>query len=292
MILLTGATGKVGGELAKLVAAKGLAARALVRNHARAPLLRDLGIEVVFGDFGRPDTLVDALRGVERAFLLPPNGPAQVAESSAFIAAAKEAGVRHVVKVSGFLPDPESPNANARRHWETNEALKGSGLGWTLLRANFYMQNLLLFAREIGEHGSFGLNAGDAACGMVHVRDVAAVAAECLMDDAHVGQDHAVTGSSAITFAEVATVLSASAGRSVTYVAMADKMFRDRLLGQGLPQDTAAALTETYRGVAEGRFATLTDTVKRITGRPPIPIEQFASELARSLRGASGPDAG
>ena len=284
MILLTGATGKVGGELAKLVAARGLPARALVRDAERASSLRGLNIEVVSGDLDHPDTLRSALKGVERAFFLPANGPGQVAQGANFITAAKAAGVRHVVKVSGFLPDAESPNANARRHWQTNEALRASGLGWTLLRPNFFMQNLLMFAGTIRQHGRFHLNAGEAACGMVHVRDVAAVAAECLADDAHVGRDHALTGPVALTFAQAAAILSNAVGRKIDYVPMADDPFRRHLLDEGVGEDTAAALTETYKGVGEGRFAMVTDTVTQITGRSATPFVEFAQEFAPLLR--------
>ena len=146
------------------------------------------------------------------------------------------------------------------------------------------MQNLLMFLSEIGEHERFGLNAGAAACGMIHVRDVAAVAVECLASDAHIGRDYALTGPAAITFADVAAALSSSMGSTVTYIAMADGDFRRQLLGHGQSEDTAAALTETYKGVSEGRFAGVTDAVREITGRAATPVSQFASELAISIQ--------
>ena len=284
MILLTGATGKVGSELAKLVAAKRLPARALVRNAEQASKLEGLGLEIVHGDFDRPETLRAALHGVERAFFLPANGPRQVQQGANFIDAATAAGVRHVVKVSGFLPDADSPNANARRHWETNAKLKASGLAWTLLRPNFYMQNLLMFVETIREHGRFHLNAGTAVCGMVHVSDIAAVGAVCLTDASHEGRDYALTGPAAISFAEAAAELSAAAGRPVSYVPLGDADFQQHLLSQGTSDDMANALTETYKGVGEGLFSLVTDAVALVAGRAPTPFADFARELAPRLR--------
>ena len=284
MILLTGATGKVGGELAKLVATKGIPARALVRDADQAATLQGLGLGIVQGDLDRADTLRAALEGVDRAFFLPANGPKQVEQGANFIEAAIAAGVRHVVKVSGFLPDANSPNANARRHWATNQALRASGLAWTLLRPNFYMQNLLMFAATIREHGRFHLNAGTAVCGMVHVRDVAAVAAVCLTEAGHEGHDYPLTGPAAISFGDAAAELSAAAGRPVSYVPLGDADFRQHLLAQGTSDDTADVLTETYKGVGEGRFSLVTDTVALVAGRAASPFADFAREVAPQLR--------
>src|SRR5215207_1094733 len=150
MILITGATGTTGREVVKGLrglGAKGV--RALVRDPARADFIREAGFETVAGDFERPETLGAALEGVERALLLTPPTPDTVAHHREFIRSAADAGVRHVVKLSAFGADADAPEGFGRWHGQSESLLKTSGLGWTVLRPNFFMQNLLGQARQI-----------------------------------------------------------------------------------------------------------------------------------------------
>src|SRR5437868_6652532 len=116
MLLLTGATGKVGGHLAKLLSAQKVPVRVLVRDRSKSGALEPLGLELVQGDMDRPETLTAAFVGVDKAFLLPPAGPNLVAQARNFIAAAKSGGVSHIVKISSFLPALDSPNPVAKWH--------------------------------------------------------------------------------------------------------------------------------------------------------------------------------
>jgi uncharacterized protein YbjT (DUF2867 family) len=150
MILITGATGTVGGEVLRQVRqaaggerAPGGAVRVLVRNAAKAAGLRAPGIELVEGDLLDPRSLEAALTGVDRAFLLPPNDRRAGEGCRAFIEAAGVAGIRHVVKLSALNAGPEAPSAILREHAAVDDALVRSGLAWTILRPNSFMQNLL-----------------------------------------------------------------------------------------------------------------------------------------------------
>src|SRR5256885_2189672 len=138
MILVTGGTGTTGkeiiGELHKLGAT---GVRALVRDPGRASFIREAGFETVEGDFDRPETLDAALEGVESALLLTPPSPHTVAYHAAFIEAAKRAGVGRVVKLSAVGADSSAPEGFGKWHGQSEELLKSSGLGWTILRPNF-----------------------------------------------------------------------------------------------------------------------------------------------------------
>src|SRR4051794_41654442 len=142
MILVTGGTGTSGSEVVKQLSAAGAKFRAMARNPGRAESLRLPGVEVVAGDFDKPETLDAALRGVDRAFLLTPPDERTVEHQTRFIDAAKRAGVRHLVKFSALLADPASPARFIRWHGEVDRLIESSGLKWTLLRPPFFMQNL------------------------------------------------------------------------------------------------------------------------------------------------------
>src|SRR5947208_322215 len=124
MLLVTGATGTTGMEVLRALKDRGVAARALVRDETKAHHLRDLGFEPVTGDLGDPRTLGPVLEGVERAYLVSPTGPMQSELEQAFIESAKEAGVRHIVKLSVIGASPEAPLRFARSHGRVEEALK------------------------------------------------------------------------------------------------------------------------------------------------------------------------
>src|SRR5689334_19755682 len=140
MILVTGATGLNGSELVRRLSAKGVPVRALVRNVAKAEGLANLPlVEIVVGDMARPETLVEPLRGVDRAMLISSSDPAMLEVQANFIDAAKQAGVRHVVKLSGIMPDRDSPFRFARMHGEAEKKLEDSGMAFTHLRAGEFM---------------------------------------------------------------------------------------------------------------------------------------------------------
>ena len=149
MILLTGATGTVGTEVVKLLAAEGAGGvRVMARDARRASLAREAGFETVEGDFDRPETLGAALDGVERALLLTPPTPRTFEQQEAFIEAAKGAGLRRVVKVSAIGADASAPGGFMKWHGLADDALKSSGLGYTILRPNSFLQNLLGLAAQ------------------------------------------------------------------------------------------------------------------------------------------------
>jgi len=142
MILVTGGTGNTGGELLRRLSARGLSVRAMVRNPGRAAALAALpGVEIVAGDMARPETLAAALHGIDRAMLVSSSEPAMLEVQSNFIDAARQAGVGHVVKLSGILPDLDSPFRFARMHGEIEKRLEASGLAFTHLRAGEFMSS-------------------------------------------------------------------------------------------------------------------------------------------------------
>src|SRR5947209_1295162 len=216
MILVTGATGLNGSELVHRLSARGVPVRALVRSVAKAQRFSALPqVEIVQGDMARPETLSEALRGVERAMLISSSDPAMLEVQSNFIEAARKAGVKHVVKLSGIMPDIDTPFRFARMHGEIEQRLEASGMAFTHLRAGEFMQAYFRQVPSIISKGALFLPMEDAKIASI---DVAEVAATMLTSAGHEGKIYPLTGPEALSMAEVSERLSATTGKSIRYV--------------------------------------------------------------------------
>src|SRR5215213_9455860 len=235
MILVTGATGNNGTEIVKRLATARVQVRAMVRNRERANAIALPNGEVVEGDFDRPATLLSALAGVERAFLLPPSSERAQAQQIAFIDAARQSGVAHIVILSQFGAEAHSPVRFLRYHGVVEAALQASGIAYTLLRPNLFMQGLLNFRSTIATRNAFYAAAGDAKVSAVDVRDIAEVAVDALTESGHEGKLYDLTGLQALTHAEMAEGLSKALRRQVAFVNIPPEAMRDILLGFGVP---------------------------------------------------------
>jgi len=162
MILVTGATGNNGLEILKRLASQNVQARAMVRDRNRAKAITDLGFEMVEADFDRPETLPSALAGVDRAFLVTNSTEHAETQQLAFVEAAKQSGVKHIVKLSQFAANADSPVRFLRYHAAVELAIRATQMAYTFLRPNLFMQGLLNFRSLIVEQNTFYAVIGDA----------------------------------------------------------------------------------------------------------------------------------
>src|ERR1700712_672027 len=205
MILVTGATGKVGSEAVQVLRQQGVPVRAFVRSPEKAEPLAQAGAEVAEGDLGDPGSVDRAMAGMTGVILVSPGTPAQ---EIGVIDSAVRAGVGHLVKVTSDA-SPDSPIARRRWHAEIEAALVASGLPHTLLRSNAYMQNFLALAPAIAKTDSFGSSTGTGKIGLVDARDGAGVAPGIAATPAdHVGQTYWLAGPELLGYADGAAVLS------------------------------------------------------------------------------------
>jgi uncharacterized protein YbjT (DUF2867 family) len=277
MILLTGATGKTGGETAKQLVEKGASLRALVRDEAKAADLKAAGVELVVGDMSDADSVKQALDGAEKAFMLMPNGKQQLALEKQFTELAVAAGVKHLVKMSSMeaVADAETPIPQA--HWAAEEYIRASGLDWTMIKPNFFMQNLLASAGTIREQRKFFLPMGAGTTGMADVRDIGAFCAEVLTGEGHAGQSYEITGPEVLSFYDVAERFSEVLGEKVEYVAMPMEKFRERM-SPILEPWHLNAVCELFREIAEIGLDHTTSTFKELIGRDPISLKKFIED--------------
>jgi len=269
---VTGATGHVGGRVASLLDAAHLPLRLLVRDPA-SPRLPPLAgpADVARVDYADRALSAAALRGVDVLLMVSASESAtRVDEHAAFVDAAAEAGVGHVVYTSFAAAAPDATFTLARDHHATEQHLRASGMAWTFLRDTFYLDVLADF---VGADGVLRGPAGDGRCAFVARADVARVAAAVLADPAgHAGRTYDLTGPQALTLTDVARVLSDVRGRPVTFAdETLDEAYASRA-SYGAPDWQVDAWVSTYTAIASDVMAEVTDDVERVTGTPPLTL--------------------
>ena len=284
MILVTGGTGAIGSELLRLLSHAGVPARALTRNLRKAQTLP--GITWVVGDLARPETLATAFEGAETVFLLTHYLEDMVELQHNAIAAARAAGVTHVVKVSAFAASDHSNAPIGRWQYQVEKELQASGLGWTMLRPHHFMQNLLAQAEYVIKDGAIYSPSGDGKIPYIDARDIAAVAFVTLTQPGHVGKKYVLTGSEAISYRQAAEIIGAVIGKQVRFVDESPEDARARRIREGVPPaviESVLAIGAYQR--AGGKTVTITTTVADLTGRPPRTVAEFVQEHAAVFRG-------
>ena len=289
MILIIGGRSKIGTALIADLLALGQQVRALVRPGEPADGIPG-GVETVAGDLADEGSLVTAMGGAERVFLLSSPHPDAVAWHHNAVDAARRTEVQLLVRSSILGAGRETAAEFITAHTASDRYLVGSGLPHVILRPNLFLQNIPESTiPAIDASGNFYVNAGQARISMVDTRDVAAVAAAALTEDGHVGAHYDVTGPEALSYNDVAAKLANALGRQISYVGAPDEAVRQALLGAGLNQWFASALAGLYQdyrmSATDGYAAQVTDTVQRVTGRPARSLGDLLGELTRGRQG-------
>lgn len=277
-VAVTGATGRIGGRVARRLAAKGVPQRLLVRDPDRAPELP--GATPVVAPFADGLAVRSALEGVETAFFVSASEDAdRVGLQGTFVDEAAAAGVRHLVYLSFQGASPESTFTFARDHAHTEEHIRASGMAWTFLRDGFYAD---FMPGLVGDDGVIRGPGGDGRVAVVAQDDIADAATEVLLaPSAHAGRTYTLTGPEALTFREIAAILGEETGREVTYVDETLDEARESRAPYGAPDWEVAGWISTYTAVAVGEHEQVTRDVETLTGHP-------ATSLRDVVRSAAG----
>lgn len=286
MILVTGATGTNGSALVRFLSSRGVPVRALVRNGSKAEGLQSLpNVEVVNGDLGIGATLAKPLRGIDRAMLISSSDAAMLDVQNNFIDAAKAAGVKHIVKLSGIMPEIDSPFRFARMHGLIERHLEASGVAFTNLRSGEFMTAYFRQVPAIVNRGIISMPMDDAKIASMDVDDLAEIAATCLTQSGHEGKTYRLTGPAALTMTEVAAQLSAATGKPITYVNVSSSEYLKGNLARGIPPYLAEALVELYAERRAGGEGTVYPDAATLLGRVPRSFAEFAARNASIFRG-------
>jgi uncharacterized protein YbjT (DUF2867 family) len=284
VILVFGATGHIGRELISILSSEGVPTIAVARAPERARPLP--GIRWAKADLADPASIDGLLGGVETMFLLTGNGPDLGALQATAIRAAAKSGVEYVVKLSALGASDHSKSPIGRAHHEAEEELIASGMRWVILRPHAFMQNLLDQTPAIVREGRIFAASGDGKVPFVDTRDIAAVAAVTLTHSGHDGKKYVLTGPEALSYFDVARILSDAVGRPITYVPLSLEEARERMGRAGEARwaiEGLLALAAYQR--AGGPTAAVHDTVRQVLGRPPRSLAEFARDHAKEFSG-------
>lgn len=281
VLLVTGATGMFGSRVARECAARGAKVRGLLHSPEKGASLAADGVEPVTGDLDRPETLAAALDGVERVFLVTPMDERIAERERGVITAAEEAGVAQVVKLHGAVRHRGDPLD--QEHQAAIEALKSSGLAWTIFSPQTVMEtNLLTQADAIKQTGAIWGCAGDGRVAMVAADDCGRAGAVVMTTDGHEGREYAITGPEALTFTQVAETLSRALGRAVSYNDMPDEQFKAILVQQAgmTEQEAEIGVLMHFRAFRRGDGDLITDDYEHLTDQAPTTLEAWAKANA------------
>jgi uncharacterized protein YbjT (DUF2867 family) len=273
MILITGASGNVGKEVVNQIVQTGAKVRATFQSSGKtAPP----GVEIAIVDFNEPATLRAALDQVDRVFLVgPPTAQLPSLEKKAIDVIARS-NVRQVVKLSAM---GGRDALFTRQHAESEDYIMSSGVPYTFLRPNGFMQNAINFSSAtIGTQNTFYGSEGEGRVSQIDIRDVAAVAVKTLTEDDHLGKAYTLTGPEALTNAEIAQILSNVLGREIRYVNLPPAELKKAMLSAGTPEWSADAILDLQRLYREGKAAAVTQDVEQVLGRKPVSFAKFVSD--------------
>jgi uncharacterized protein YbjT (DUF2867 family) len=270
IILVTGATGKVGRRLTAQLREAGHSVRAVSRS-----------TEIRF-DWHDESTWAAAFEGITAAYLIPPDEPFPAEAVAAFAA---KAGVRRLVAQSGrrieVLAEAAGVGPEAVGMYAAQEAVKSSGVEWTVLQANNFNQNFsegdMLEAIRAGE---LFLPVEDTVEPFIDVEDIAAVAAAVLAEDGHHGRTYELSGPESLTFDAAVDAIAEAAGKAVVFQSVSPEDYAAALRAEQLPEDLVFFLDVMYRVMREGKIGDVADGVEQVLGRKPVAFADWAKRAA------------
>jgi uncharacterized protein YbjT (DUF2867 family) len=290
-ILVTGASGTVGSEVINQLSSDIVDVNIRAAAHSIESVkkvTKSESVEPIQIDYNNPDTLKDALKEVDRVFLLTPFQSDMVELSSKFLKEITNSGnIKQIVKLSVMGADSEPGIIGSRLHRQVEKMIEESRIPFTFLRPNFFMQNFVtFFSRSIKEQGAFYLPAGDGKVSFVDVRDIAAVAVQALTknnDGRHNGKAYTITGPEAISYDDVARILSEQVGKKISYVDISEDDARKGMKETGSDEWTINYMIELFDIIRKGYLSQVSSVVDDVTGKRPTTMSQFAKDNSKDF---------
>jgi uncharacterized protein YbjT (DUF2867 family) len=283
-ILVTGATGTVGREVVPRLAVEGVQVRAAAR-HPQMLALPEERVEAVEMDLRDPSDLDRALEDVDKVFFLSPLDETMAEDAALMVGRAMAQGVRHMVRLSALGVDSSRKITLGKVHGEVERIIRGSGIQWTILRPNAFMQNFITYWGEsIRKENAFFIPQGQGRVSVVDARDIADVAVVALTESGHVGKVYELSGPEALSNHDVAGTLSDVLGRKISYRDIPAGEARDALIAGGMSEWMVNVILELFEMSAADEAAEVNGEVERLTGRAPIRFEDFVRDFRHAFR--------
>jgi uncharacterized protein YbjT (DUF2867 family) len=291
-ILVTGATGNVGSEVIKQLSrdTTDVNIEAAVHSVEDIKRVEGGGIKAVQIDYSKPETLTEAFKGVDKLFFVNRDSPTMVDLASNVVTEAKNAAIKHIVRLSAKGADERAESPSLRQHRQVEKIIEESGIPYTILRPNEFMQNFINFhSPSIKSSNAFYMAVGDAKVSIVDVRDIAAVAVKTLTEDAnddrHNGKAYTITGPEALSYYQIAEILSNVTGKKISYVNLSKEDFvrgwKEAGVDDWFIYIVSLMLDSYYR---KGIASQVSSDVEEVTGKKPISFSQFAKDYAQAFK--------
>ncbi len=287
-ILVTGATGSLGGAVVNFLLNKvsrdEIAVLVRDAEAEKAVALKTLGVEIRTGDYNAHDSLLKAFRGIDKLYFVSGSDIAvRTKQHENVVKAAREVGVKHVVYTS-FERRNESENSPiamvAEAHIKTEKWLKESGLTYTILRHNVYMDFIPMFIGENAlETGVIYLPAGDGRAAFVLRTDMAEASAAILTSQGHENREYHISADTAVSYAEIAAILGELSGKEIKYVSPSQQEYVKTLSEAGVPMEYVQVFAGFAEATRQGEFAHTTNTLERLIGRKPVSVREFLEQV-------------
>ncbi|ESW87873.1 MULTISPECIES: SDR family oxidoreductase [unclassified Mesorhizobium] len=292
-LLVTGASGQLGrGVINHLLDTLKVPANRIIATTRTPANLADLavrGVVVRAADFNDPQSLAEAFAGADRALVISTNelevqGKRREQQLAA-VTAAKQAGVGHLLYTSMPNPEPGSPVVFAPDHYDTEQAIKASGIPYTIFRNGWYNENLFMALPQVLASGQWYTSAGDGAISYGTRDDFAAAIAAGLASDSSESATYTLTGPSAYTAAEVAALVTEVTSKPIKVIQLSDEALTEGMKSAGLPEPFAKVLVSFDAAARAGDLGMVTDAVEKLSGRKSVPLKQFLETNKAALAG-------
>jgi uncharacterized protein YbjT (DUF2867 family) len=293
-ILVTGSTGTVGREVIKQLISSpptlNFNIKAAVHSQESGNrVAAETRVKPVQIDYNKPDTIEEAFKDVDKLFLLTPFQSNMVELSSNLVNVAKKkktGAVKHIVKLSVMGADADPGITGGRLHRQAENIIEESGISYTFLRPNFFMQNFInFFSQTIKEQDAFYVPAGDGKVSFVDVRDIAAVSVQALLyESKHSRKAYNITGPNAISYAQAAEILSNEIGRKIKYVDISEDQAREGMKAIGMDEWFINSMMELFGITRAGYVSDVSPAIEEVTGKKPITFSEFAKDYSRAFK--------
>lgn len=277
--MVIGATSEIGSGVAKGLKKLGLDVTALVRSEEKAKKFREQGCSVSIGDLSKPATLETAFKGVDVAFILTPPTDLAPGLFSNAVWAAKQAKVKHVVRLSAIKAANDAPTINRRFHALSDNELIASGIKYTIIKAHFFMQNLFMAADSVKKEGKIYMPLADGKLGMIDSRDIVDFSVKVLSEKGHENKIYTITGPEPISMKQVASSLSKVIGKDVEYVAVPVDAGIASMKEAGLDNFTLNVLHDYFVQYSKNWGNLTTSDFKDVVGRESTSIDKFFADF-------------
>lgn len=279
-LLVTGATGNIGTLLIpRLANHHDIEIRAFVRDEAKAKPLQAAGASLVVGAFEDETAVQQAVADIDTVVLITSPNENAAKQANAVLAAAKQANVRKIVRISVTKAALDGPSDNVRQHGRVDNEIQASGLTYVILRPHFFMQNIFMAAESIANDGNMYWGMGDGKLGLIDVRDIVDCIENVVLSNEHDNRIYTLTGPESISFHAIAARLGQALNRTINYIPVPLDAVEQSLLDMGMGDWFARVFRDYSDAYSQNWGDLVTNDVQKITGHPARSIDAFGSEV-------------